>query len=131
MTDTELKLLKAFPKSFINCHGEFIAHERANEYFILHNCKGNLDIKCKVLERLSRAAYKTEPYRALNKNNAFHAFMLSGINDFLGTEFTSEDMDLIYTYLGNAVNHELTMNFIQSGYDMTVLKSYTSKAKTE
>lgn len=131
MTDTELKLLKSFPKSFINCHGEFIAHERANEYFILKNCKDDLDIKCKVLEWLSRAAYKTEPYRALNKNNAFHTFMLSGINDFLETEFTSKDMDLIYTYLGNAVNHELTVKFIQSGYDMTVLKSYTSKAKAE
>ncbi len=50
MTDTEHKLLKAFPRSFISEFGEFIAHDKANEYFILKNCANDLDIKCKVLE---------------------------------------------------------------------------------
>lgn len=116
------RLMSCFPRSFINQHGEFIAHQNASEYFILENCKSELDVKCKVLEWFSRAAYKTEPYRTKKKNDEFHKFMFDGINEFLGTQFTEDDMELIYTYLGNAVNHELTIQFICSGYDLEVLK---------
>lgn len=118
------RLCNCFAKSFISGAGEFIAHERANEYFILHNCETELDVKCKVLEWFSRGAYKTEPYRSKKKNDEFHAFMLNGINQFLGTEFTEDDMEQIYTYLGNACNHEKTVAFIESGYIMTVLTEY-------
>ena len=116
------RLMNCFPRSFINQHGEFIAHQEASEYFILENCKSELDVKCKVLEWFSRGAYKTEPYRAKQKNDEFHVFMLKGINEFLGTKFTEKDMELIYTYLGNVADHELTIKFICSGYDLEVLK---------
>lgn len=121
MTETELKLMAAFPKSFINQHGEFIAHERANEYFILKGCTSDLDIKCKVLEWLSRAACKTEPYRTKKSNDTFHDFMLSGINKFLETDFTQEDMRDIYQELGNRVDHERTIKFIENGYDFNII----------
>ena len=116
------KLMNCFPKSFINGHGEFIAHDRANEYFILHNCETELDVKCKVLEWFSRGAFKTEPYRAKKSNDAFHEFMLAGINQFLQTKFTLDDMCIIYTYLGNACNHNKTIRFIESGYDLAILQ---------
>lgn len=121
MTDTEIRLLNSFPKSFVNEYGEFIAHGKANEYFILKGCACDLDIKCKVLEWLSRAAYKTEPYKSRKSNEAFHDFMLSGINKFLGTKFTQEEMRGIYTKLGNCANHNKTIVFIESGYDFAVL----------
>ena len=37
ISETALKLVKCFPRSFINQHGEFIAHREANEFnkFIL------------------------------------------------------------------------------------------------
>lgn len=114
------KLLKAFPRSFINCSMEIIAHEKANEYLSLKNCETELDVKCKVLEWFSRAAYKTAPFGE-RKNREFHKFMLDGINKFLGTAFTENDMDLIYTYLGNACDHKKTIRFVESGYDMSVL----------
>lgn len=116
------RLMSCFPRSYINQHGEFITHEIANEYFILKNCENELDVKCKVIEWFSRGAYKAEPYGTRKKNNEFHKFMLDGINKFLGTKFTENDMELIYTYLGNAVDHELTIKFICSGYDLEVLK---------
>lgn len=122
MSGTELRLLAAFPGSFINQAGEFIAHDKANEYFILRTCKDDLDIKCKVLEWFSRGAFKTEPYRNSRRNQAFQAFIRKGINDFLGTDFSESDMETIYQYLGNCVKHELTIKFIESGYDMGVLK---------
>lgn len=117
----ELKLLRSFNGSFINCYGEFIAHKYSNKYFILRNCKNELDVKCKVLEWFSRAAFKEEPYRTRKKNEEFNDFMLKGINTFLDTNFTKEEMKLIYCELGNCVNHKLTVEFINSGFDMNLL----------
>ena len=118
------KLCNSFNRSFINGEGEFIAHVKGNQYFILRTCETELDVKCKVLEWFSRGAYKTEPYRTAKKNDEFHEFMLNGINKFLGTEFDTFDIEDIYTYLGNACNHDKTVAFIESGYIMTVLREY-------
>ena len=117
-----MELRACFPGSFINRNGEFIAHPRTNQSFILRNCETPLDVKCKVLEWLSRAAYKTAPYCNEVLNERLHRFMLNGINKYLGTDFTHEDMELIYTYLGNACNHKRTIHFVESGYDMEILR---------
>ena len=114
------KLARAFHGSFINTALEFIAHKEANEYFRLEDCENEFDVKCKVLEWLSRGAYKTCPFNSNIKNERFHNFMLNGINDFLGTDFTEDDMEIIYTYLGNRCNHERTVKFVNSGYDMSI-----------
>lgn len=115
------RLMKCFPHSFINQYGEFIACRDTNAYFKIDNCKSELDIKCKALEWLSRDAHKAAPFRARRKNEEYRAFMMGGINRYLGTSFTDEQMEDIYTYLGNACNHEKTIRFIESGYDMIVL----------
>ena len=117
----QIKLELAFPNSFINYNGEFIAHKMANEYFRLEDCENELDVKCKVLEWFSRGAYKTEPFHFDAENRRYHEFMRKGINKFLGTKFTEDDMELIYTYLGNRCNHEKTIRFVESGYDMNIL----------
>lgn len=118
-----IRLMNCFPNSIINQNGEFIAHVKNNTYFILRDCETELDIKCKVLEWLSRSAYKTEPYRRKDKNDEFHKFMLCGVNAFLETDFSESDMEQIYTCLGNACNHEKTVAFVLSGYDMGILES--------
>lgn len=115
------RLMRCFAHSFINQYGEFIACRDTNAYFKIDNCKSELDIKCKVLEWLSRDAHKAEPFRARRRNEEYRAFMMGGINRYLGTAFTAEDMNEIYTYLGNACNHEKTIRFIESGYDMSIL----------
>lgn len=116
------KLAHFFPQGYINYNLEFIAHEEANEYFRLEDCECEFDVKCKVLEWLSRGAYKTCPFNSNRKNERFHNFMLNGINNFLGTDFTESDIEEIYTYLGNRCNHEKTVRFIESNYDMSILK---------
>lgn len=116
------KLARAFHGGFINYNLEFIAHEEANEYFRLEDCETEFDVKCKVLEWLSRGAYKTCPFNSNIKNERLHNFMLNGINDFLGTDFTEADIETIYTYLGNRCSHKKTVRFIESGYDMSVLE---------
>jgi hypothetical protein len=80
-------LLDAFSGSFINEQGEFIAHEKSNQYIILNNCKTPFDIQCKVIEWFSRPAHKTAPYVQEWRNRNFHHFMLTGINTFLGKNF--------------------------------------------
>lgn len=73
------------------------------------------NITCKVLEWLSRPALK-EGHEDTRK------WYLDGINKFLGTNFSHEDIEEIYCRLGNEVNRPLTLKFIESGYDMEVLK---------
>lgn len=111
-----------FPNSVINHNGEFIAHIKSNTYFILKNCNSEMDVKCKVLEWLSRPAYKTEPFNSKRSNDEFHRFILKGVNQFLDTDFKEDDMEMIYTYIGNACNHKKTIMFIESNYDKSVLK---------
>lgn len=117
------RLMNCFPNSFINQQGEFIAHH-TGEYFIFENCKTELDVKCKVLEWFSRAAFKTEPFFKERSNEQFHEFMLNGINKFLGTNFTQSDMEDIYTYLGNAIKHQKTIEFIEGGFDMAFFNQF-------
>lgn len=121
-SEITLKLVHSFPKSFINGGLEFIAHKKANEFFRLEDCECELDVKCKVLEWFSRGAYKTIRFYRWKENEAYHEFMLNGINQYLGTNFSHKDMEIIYTYLGNRCNHQKTIEFIESGYDMSILK---------
>ena len=117
-----LRLLWDFEGSFFNERDEFIAHRYSNTYFIFNNCETELDVNCKVLEWLSRSASKGMPYSQEWRNRKFRKFMLDGINMFLHTDFSEDDMELIYTYLGNACNHKRTIQFIESGYDMNIFK---------
>ena len=115
-----LRLLWDFEGSFFNQQDEFIAHRYSNTYFIFRNCETEEDVNCKVLEWLSRAAHKGIPYNQEWRNKKFRQFMLDGINMFLHTNFSFDDMETIYTYLGNACNHERTLKFVRSGYDMAI-----------
>ena len=127
LTEVREALLQSFPKSFINVRDEFIAHKFSNTYFCLKNCVSAEDIECKVLEQLSRAAFKSQPYWQEWRNRKFHEFMLNGINAFLETGFSESDMEVIYQYLGNCVNHDLTVGFVQNGMDIDWLKRETEK----
>ena len=122
LNECKLALLQVFPESFINERDEFIAHKRSNTYLCLGDCKKPIDIECKVLEWFSRPASKGMPYSQEWRNRKFRRLMLDGINDFLETDFTESDMEEIYQYLGNSINHEKTVRFIESGYDFEVLE---------
>ena len=121
-------LMACFPNSFVNGSGEFVAHREANEYFILDNCETEEDVKCKILAWFSRGAYKSEPYATKRANEKFHNFMLRGINKYLRTNFTDEDMELIYTYFGNGCHADVCMEFVSRGFDMDVLRKLEAEA---
>ncbi len=117
-------LFAAFPDATLNRSLEFVvdSNRRVNSYFRLEDCKTREDVTAKLLEWLSRDAYKSQHFQVEWRNRQVHKYHLDGINQFCGTSFTPEDMELIYTYLGNRVNHEKTLRFIRSGYDMGVLR---------
>ena len=122
LNECKLALLQVFPESFINERDEFIAHKCSNTYLCLGDCKKPIDIECKVLEWFSRPASTGIPYSQEWRNRKFRRLMLDGINDFLETDFTESDMEEIYQYLGNSINHEKTVRFIESGYNFEVLE---------
>lgn len=115
-------LLSAFPGSFINGKDEFIAHKYSNQYIILSNCQSPEDIEYKVLEWFSRPAHKTAPYCQEWRNKRFHKFMLDGVNCFLEASFSEDDISLIYDELGNAINHQLTIEFVKHAMSIDWLK---------
>ena len=125
MIETQIlkKLFAAFPNGHINYNLEFIAdpHRRVNSYFRLVDCETEEDVAAKVLEWLSREAYKSMHFNTERRNKEVHAYHLQGINTFCGTDFTKDDIEEIYTYLGNSCNHQKTLDFIRSGYNMAVL----------
>lgn len=118
--DIRTRLAAAFPLLFINRQNELIIHPKRNTYFRLDGVESELDLKAKILEWLSREASKS----IYAQSREYH---LGGINCFLGTDFTQEEMVEIYTYLGNACNHEKTLRFIESGYDLSVLTEHTGR----
>lgn len=115
-------LMILFEKSFINCINELILIPKTNLYLLLDDVESELDLKCKVIEYCSRDAYKTMPYSSPQSNKAYQNNVRRHMNTYLGTDFTREDMELIYTYLGNRVNHDLTIKFVESNYDTNILK---------
>lgn len=117
-------LFGAFPDAIINRNLEFVAcpNRRVNSYFRLEDLESREDVAAKVLEWLSREAYKSQHYHVEWRNKEVHEYHLRGINAFCGTNFTHDDIRIIYTKLGNRVNHRLTLSFIRSDYDMSVLE---------
>lgn len=107
--------LSVFPKSFINSNDEIILEPRNNVFFGLYNVETELDFKCKMFAWLSRPI-------AYELNRYWSPKVLHGFNRLLGTNFTKDDMEKIYSPLGNDINRELTIKFIKSGYDMSLLE---------
>jgi hypothetical protein len=107
--------LHIFPKSFINRSNEIILEPRNNVYFRLDDVHTELEFKCKMFAWLSRPIAK-----GLNKY--WSPRLLNSFNQLLGTNFTKDDMYEIYDRLGNDVNRQLTIRFIESNYDLMLLK---------
>lgn len=121
------KVMRAFPKSFINRNFELIVNPKGNVYFRLEDCTTEIDVKCKLLEYCSRACCYAQPYHSQKHNTIYQYENREHLNEALGTNFTLEDMYMIYAKLGNGINRKLTIKFINSGYDMAVLQNHTKE----
>lgn len=115
--DRLLHIAKAVsPKAFVNHNNELIIEPRNNIYFRLEDVHSVGDLQCKVIAWLSRPSCK-------GVSHYWQKRIRQIVNEFLGTEFSKDEMDHIYTYLGNDCNRKLCIRFIESGYDLAVLPS--------
>lgn len=117
-----MKTMSIFDTSYINDRFELILFPRTNLYFSLRTVKNETDLKCKIFEWCSRDATKTQPFKSDKANKLYQNTILDHINKILKTSFTREEMELIYQRLGNAIRHNLTIEFVESGYDLEILK---------
>jgi len=105
---------KYSPKCFVNRNNELIIEPKNNIYFILEGVETELELKCKVIAWLSRPSCK-------GVSNYWQKRIRTIVNEFLGTEFIFDEMEKIYTYLGNDCNRKKTIKFIESNYDLKIL----------
>lgn len=109
------RAMKIFVGSFINHNFELIFETKYNVYFRLEDIDNEFMFKVKMMEWLSRPAYK-------GTSKKCQKFISDGVNEYLGTNFTSEDFQLIYTRLGNSVHRNLAISFVKSDYDLNLLR---------
>lgn len=122
MNELVRKAMIEFKGSFINYNNELILVPRTNLYIILNDVQSDLDVKYKLLEWCSRDACKSMPYYHQWRNDKYNNEVLDHINNILETSFTHDEMEVIYSELGNRCNHSLTIEFIHSDYDMKKLE---------
>lgn len=101
--------------AFINKTNEMIVHPNRNIYFQLDNAETKQDLKAKCLAWLSRPAHKGESVRVQKT-------IQSIVNDYLNTDFSVDDFSLIYIALGLNNNPDLTIKFIESNYELNLLR---------
>lgn len=121
MTDEIFNVMECFPNSFINRNGEVILSEKGNVYFNAMDCTDKSDITCKLFEWCSRPIVKGVAYSSAKRNREWQEDLLNGLNRYLGTQFSLEDVYYIYQELGNGVDHDHTMEFVNSGFDFDVI----------
>jgi len=108
------RAMMVFEGSFINHNYELILNRQYNIYFRLEDVETEHDFKCKMLWWVSRSACEGISEYRQNK-------IRESLNRFLGVEFSKANWMCIYCKLGNKVNSNLTNEFIESGYDLSVL----------
>jgi hypothetical protein len=111
------RLMGLFEKSFINQRNELILEPKKNVYFRLDNINNDLELKCKVLEFVSRYCIK-------GSNKYWYRYFTERLNEFLHNDFDKIDLEIIYTRLGNNCNRKLCIEFIESGYDFEVFPNH-------
>ena len=116
------RIMKYFKNSYINSYLEVILLPKTNGYFAIKNCRNEVDIKCEIIENISRDCFKTQHYSRLKDNKKMWQENLIALNNALKTDFSQQDIELIYNKLGNGINHELTKKFVDSDFNVEVLK---------
>lgn len=119
--DEILKLMRVFPMSVITSSSEVVLDRKGNVSFTVHSGMTREEIIAKIMEWCSRSCAKAEPYAYEKRNSEWRDSLILKFNRYLGTTFNQADFYLIYDQLGNAVNHDLTLRFIESGLDLNLL----------
>ena len=115
------KTMELFRGSFINSNNELILIPKFNIYFRLDDVNSTSDFKEKLCEYFSRSCCCSLPYQTDKANKKHHKENCEKFNTICGTDFTADDMDIIYCHLGGGINHQLTYDFVKSNFNLELL----------
>jgi len=109
--------------SFINHNNELIMIPKFNVYTLLDNVETEMDFKVNLCEYFSRDCSCALRYRQRKRLEEYWQSNTYVFNEICNTNFTVKDMDLIYTHLGNGINHNKSIEFVKSDFNLSVLRS--------
>ena len=130
MLESVQKALKHLRGSFINHNNEIILIPKFNVYTLLDEVETDDDFKVKLCEWFSRDCCCALRYSHRKRLDRYYEENTSAFNYICGTDFTVEQMEFIYTYLGNGIKHELAKKFVEGGFDLSIIKDYIGKGDT-
>lgn len=110
-------LLKIFD-GFINYNFELILDEDRNIYTDLKLLENKKDLLKNIFEWKSRECSKFNDKETEEFRNNINKFL----NKSIGRTFTKDEFEIIYINIGNGVNKKLTKKFIDSNFDLELLK---------
>lgn len=127
MFETVQKALKYLNNSFINHNNEIILIPKFNVYTLLDDVETDEDFKVKLCEWFSRDCCCALRYSQKKRLERYWQENTDAFNFICGTNFSIEQMNYIYTYLGNGIKHNLAKKFVQSGFDLSVIEKFAEK----
>ena len=119
--------MQIFPNSFINHNNEIILIPKFNVYTLLDDVETDNDFKVKLCEWFSRDCCCALRYSQNKRLERYYQENIEAFNFICGTNFTKEQVEQIYTKLGNGIKHELTKKFVKSGFDLSVIADHTTE----
>lgn len=132
MLESVQRALKHLNSSFINHKNEIILIQKFNVYTLLDDVETDDDFKVKLCEWFSRDCCCALRYSQNKRLERYYQKNTEAFNFICGTNFTTEQMEHIYTKLGNGIKHELAKKFVKSGFDLSVISdNLTEKGGAE
>ena len=124
MLESVQKALKHLSGSFINHNNEIILIPKFNVYTLLDDVETDDDFKVKLCEWFSRDCCCALRYSYKKRLDQYYQENTDAFNFICGTNFTVEQMEYIYTYLGNGIKHELAKKFVKGGFDLSIIERH-------
>lgn len=115
------KLMQCFPGSVINSSMDLILNRKTKTGFHVENGLSRKDLLCKIFEWCSRDCAKGIFYKDNSVNVLMRDSLCIKFSKYIGKPFDQYDFYWIYDRLGNAINHERTLQFIENGMDVNWL----------
>ena len=112
------ELRKAFPGCYLDFSLNFVSCNITKCSFPTKDCMSEFDIKFNMIDRFIASTCETEPACEDVKNKESQAIMLRGVNEYLSTNFSSEQMGYINSLLDCDDRKEKISCFINSGYQI-------------
>ena len=131
MLESVQKALQCLNDSYINRNNEIILIPKFNVYTLLDDVNTDNDFKVKLCEWFSRDCSCALRYSQQKRLNRYYQENTDAFNFICGTNFTIEQMNYIYSYLGNGIKHKLAQRFVSGGFDLSVIDRYVKGGNNE